>query len=84
MTNEDERIIKPVAQFFATVASFYSTYATILAFIGGTLWPVGLEISGGFLTGLVFIFIIDPIIITVFWVGTMIFITPIVVWLSRR
>lgn len=69
--------MKPVAQLFGLMAAAYSTYATILAFIGGTLWPIGYEISGGLGTGLLFIFIIDPILILVFYWASMILLFPI-------
>ena len=69
--------MKPIAQFFGLVAAAYSTYATILAFFGGTLWPIDYEISGGLGTGLLFIFIIDPILITVFYWASAIVLFPI-------
>jgi len=62
----------------------YSAYATILAFIGGTLWPLGLEISGGPETGLLFIFVISPIILGVFFLITMIVVTPILLLRRKR
>ena len=84
VTADQERALNPIANLVGVAALVYSTYATIVAFTGGTLWPIGLEMAGGVGSGLFFIVVIDPILMTVFyWIG-LIMLSPIVMAMMAR
>lgn len=52
-------------------------WATVVAFIGGTLPIIGVRLPGGIISGLLWLFIADPILMTVgYWIS-MIVIIPI-------
>ena len=47
-----------------------STWMTIVAFVGGTMPIIGLESDGGLGNGLFWLFIVDPIVLTVaYWIA---------------
>lgn len=59
------------------VVFIFNAWCTIIAFIGGTIPIIGLDLSGGLFSGLIWLFIVDPIVMTViYWVG-MVFFTPL-------
>jgi hypothetical protein len=59
---------------------------TIIAFAGGTMPIIGYETEGGIGTGLLWLFIIDPIAATVlYWIGMAVAMPVLgVVWAARR
>lgn len=82
--HEIHPVTKALAAIPATATVIFSLWCTIIAFTGGTLPLVGWNIDGGVGTGLLWIFIIDPIVVTVgCWVSTLIAL-PIELLLSRR
>ena len=62
----------------AGVAAIWLTYATILAFVGGTLWPFGTEFGGSFGFGLTWLFVGDPIAATVLYWAFMLVMIPLI------
>ena len=62
----------------AGAAAIWLTYATILAFVGGTLWPFGTEFGGSFGFGLTWLFVGDPIAATVLYWAFMLLMIPLV------
>ncbi|MFP4514167.1 MAG: hypothetical protein ACLFRV_14580 [Acidimicrobiales bacterium] len=68
-------IIVGIGVAFAIVLS---TWMTIIAFVGGTMPIIGWETDGGIGVGLVWMFVVDPIVITVCYWLTMIVVLPIV------
>lgn len=64
---------KMIAFVVASAGSVWLIWCTFVAFTGGTLPLVGWEIGGGFFFGLLWLFVIDPIAMTVaYWVGMLI------------
>jgi hypothetical protein len=61
-----------------------STWMTIIAFIGGTMPIIGWETDGGITTGLVWLFVVDPLIVTVCAWVTMLVTAPIALLRRRR
>lgn len=79
MTDEDEfplaaRIITYLGVAGAIVLSIWMTF---VAFFGGTMPIIGLETKGGLIPGLVWLFIVDPIVITICYWLTMIVAVPV-------
>jgi hypothetical protein len=67
MGNEANYLTKVIVLLTALASGLFSFYCTIVAFIGGTIWPFGWNMKGGLLTGLLWLFLIDPIVLTVCW-----------------
>ena len=57
--------------------SLWVLYCTLLAFIGGTVWPFGWELGGSFVAGVIWVFLISPLIMTLFYWLTMLFVMPL-------
>jgi hypothetical protein len=68
----------------AIVTVIYSSVATVIAFVGGTLPIIGIELDGGIGTGLLFLFVIDPILMTVGWITALVLALPITLLTRRR
>jgi hypothetical protein len=54
-----------------------STWMTVIAFIGGTMPIIGWETDGGIVTGLVWLIIVDPLVMTVCFWATMLLAIPV-------
>lgn len=48
-------------------AAILLTWWTIVAFVGGTLWPTGIEVEGGLVFGIVWLLFIDPVAATILY-----------------
>ena len=47
----------------------YDAWCTIIAFVGGTIPFIGIKLGGGLFSGLLWLFILDPIVITaIYWI----------------
>jgi len=73
METKDEGL-HPLVQIVAVVISVffavYGLWATVIAFVGGTLPIVGIRLPGGLVSGLLWVFVGDPVLITVgYWIG---------------
>lgn len=77
MENDLPVAARGIVSLLALAGAVYSTYATILAFVGGSLWPFGWEIGGSVGLGLVWIFLVDPIVMTVFYWAAMLIAMPV-------
>lgn len=54
------------------------TLWTIIAFVGGTLWPTGIEVEGGVGFGIVWVVVIDPLAATVLYWAFVLLMLPVV------
>jgi len=65
--NQEEMHPVPKALTFIIAGFFviYGLWATVIAFIGGTLPIVGISLRDGLGTGLFWLFIVEPILMTV-------------------
>ena len=61
----------------AVAASLYGLYCTWIAFFGGTIQPLGWELEGSVSTGLLWFFILTPLIATVVYWMTMLIAMPL-------
>jgi hypothetical protein len=63
-------VAQAIAWIFGLAGVVFTTWCTIIAFVGGTLPVLGWELEGGFGTGTLWVFVIDPIVLTLFyWVA---------------
>lgn len=61
---------KGLAAVLGVATAIYSTWLTILAFVGGTAPGLGWEFEGSFGQGLLWLFIIEPLAITAaYWIS---------------
>lgn len=60
--NDNETAIKTVAILFLIPTVIFALYTTFIAFNGGIIPILNIKLTGGFLSGLLWIFIADPII----------------------
>jgi len=61
----DDELPGPMKAFLAVLAlaiGIWSTWATVIAFIGGTIPLIGIEMGGGLASGLFWLLIVDPIV----------------------
>lgn len=77
-------IARIVGYLGVTAAIVLSTWMTVIAFIGGTMPIIGLETRGGLVPGLVWLFFIDPIVITLAYWATMVVAVPLALLFGKR
>lgn len=84
--NDIHPIAKLLTYIIAGAFGLFGLWCTVIAFVGGTIPIIGWELSGGLLSGLLWLFIADPILMTVgYWVG-MIVVIPVhllISWLGE-
>ena len=79
MDREGPNAVSMLVMVIVSVASaIWLTWCTVIAFIGGTLPLIGWEIEGGFFFGLVWLFILDPIAMTVAYWASMLVAIPLI------
>lgn len=61
----------------AVAAGVLLTWWTVVAFIGGHLWPLGIPIEGGIGFGLLWLVVIDPIAAGLLWLAGMAVMAPL-------
>ena len=75
-TNPDDElnpVSKSIAFVIAASVSIWLLWCTVVAFTGGTLPLLGWKVDGGFVFGLVWVFLIDPIAMALgYWAGMVI------------
>lgn len=80
--------LHPVVKFIAIAGAIASSIVGLwcvgIAFVGGTLPLVGWELDGGLFTGLLFLFFVEPIIVTVGYWLAMVIALPLQIVLGRR
>lgn len=69
---------KVVGALGVATAVVLSTWMTIIAFVGGRMPLIGWETDGGIGTGLVWLLVVDPFVITVVYWATMLLVVPLV------
>ena len=84
MNDEIHPIAKALGAVTAIATGIFALWCTVIAFTGGTLPLLGWNIDGGIGTGLVWLFVIDPIVVTVGYWLCMVIVMPIALLLSRR
>lgn len=77
MNEELHPFIKFVAGVMTFAAIVLSSWYTVIAFAGGTLPILGIELDGGIGYGLFWLIIVDPIVITVTYWLTLIVLVPL-------
>ncbi len=60
------------------------TWWTVVAFIGGRLWPLPWEVDGGIGFGLFWLLVVDPIAMTLLYWGITVLLMPVVAVTSRQ
>jgi hypothetical protein len=80
--------LHPVVKIFAitsaVASSLFGLWCVGIAFVGGTIPIVGWELEGDLFTGLLFLFFVEPIIVTIgYWLAMMIAL-PLQFLLGRR
>ena len=80
--------LHPAVKFFAIASaiasSLFGLWCVGIAFIGGTIPIVGWKLDGGVFTGLLFLFFIEPIIVTIGYWLAMLIALPLQFLLSRN
>lgn len=69
---------KVVGVLGVATAVVLSTWMTIIAFVGGRMPLIGWETDGGIGTGLMWLLVVDPFVITVVYWATMLLVVPLV------
>jgi hypothetical protein len=59
--------VAPVPCLFAILLQVWSVWCIIVAFVGGNLPIVGIQMEGGILHGLLFLFIGEPLLVVLSW-----------------
>jgi LppP/LprE lipoprotein len=67
---ERHPVLQTVATLTGLASAVYATWCTVIAFIGGRLPIIGIEIDGSFGLGILWVIVIDPIVVTVcYWLS---------------
>ena len=70
---EPHPLVKALTFIIIGLFAIYGLWATVVAFVGGTLPIIGIRLPGGLLSGLLWLFVADPILMTVgYWIGLVI------------
>jgi hypothetical protein len=66
-------LVKGLTILVVAAFALYGLWATVIAFVGGTLPVIGIRLPGGLISGLLWLFVADPILMTVgYWIGLVI------------
>lgn len=84
MNDERHPIVTFVATLGAIAAAVFTSWCTVIAFIGGTMPIIGYEAEGGFFSGIFWVFVVDPIVITVVYWIAMVVVLPFAALASAR
>lgn len=84
MDDQLHPLAQVVAVLTAVASGAFSLWCTVIAFTGGRLPLVGVYLEGGVVSGLLWLFIVDPIIVTVCYWVSMAIVVPIAAALSRK
>ena len=82
--NDLHPVVKFIAIAGAIASSIFGLWCVGIAFVGGTLPLVGWELDGGLFTGLLFLFFVEPLIVTVGYWLAMVIALPLQMVLGRR
>ena len=85
-SNDSDDDVHPLVQglTFVVIGVFllYGLWATVIAFTGGRLPIIGITLQGGLLSGLLWIFVFDPILLSVGFLISMVIVLPVQVLIS--
>jgi hypothetical protein len=79
--------LQAVAALLGLACAALLTWWTIVAFVGGQLWPLPIEVEGGLGFGLLWLFVIDPLAVTVLYGISVLVLAPlagVAAWRDRR
>lgn len=84
--NDDELhpVVKVIVALAAIATMIWATWCTVIAFIGGTMPIIGWETEGSLGFGLLWLFLLEPIAVTVAYWITMIVTMPLAMLLDAR
>lgn len=82
--NDLHPAVKFIAIVGAITSSVFGLWCVGIAFVGGTLPLVGWDLEGGLFTGLLFLFFVEPIIVTIGYWLAMVIALPLQMVLNRR
>lgn len=68
----------------AALAGLWGLWCTVIAFVGGTMPLLGIQVDGSIVGGLLMLFIGEPILMTVSYWAAMLVLTPIGMIFSKR
>lgn len=71
--------VQVVGGALALAAAVWATWCTVIAFAGGTMPLIGVETEGGVGFGLLWLFVFDPIAMTVAYWLSMVVLLPVMV-----
>jgi hypothetical protein len=58
-----------LAMLFAVIVGIWVMWCCVIAFVGGTMPIIGLEVEGGLCFGLIWLFVISPIVeVIAYWI----------------
>jgi hypothetical protein len=83
---EPHPLVKCITVVFVALFAIYGLWATVIAFVGGTLPIIGVALPGGIISGLLWLFIADPILMGLGYLLSLIIILPIhalISWLQH-
>lgn len=84
MMNDLHPAVKFIAIVGAITSSVFGLWCVGIAFVGGTLPLVGWDLEGGLFTGLLFLFFVEPILVTIGYWLAMVIALPLQMVLNRR
>jgi hypothetical protein len=73
-----------LAVVLGLATAVWITWCTVIAFIGGTMPIIGWEVDGGIGFGLLFLFIIEPILLTLAYWAVLLVMLPLMFLFGRR
>ncbi len=82
--NDLHPAVKFIAIVGAITSSVFGLWCVGIAFVGGTLPLIGWDLEGGLFTGLLFLFFVEPIIVTIGYWLAMVIALPLQMVLNRR
>ena len=82
--NDLHPAVKFIAIVGAITSSVFGLWCVGIAFVGGTLPLVGWDLEGGLFTGLLFLFFVEPILVTIGYWLAMVIALPLQMVLNRH
>jgi hypothetical protein len=70
-------VVKGAAVVTAVASGVWATWCNVIAFIGGKLPLLPWELDGSVGLGLLWLFVVDPLVITVAWWGSLLVLAPL-------
>lgn len=77
-------LVKILASLSGVATALWVTWCTVIAFVGGTMLILGWETDGGIGFGLLRLFVLEPLAITVAYWITALVLVPIALLVGRK